>query len=76
VFRNRSEEALPSRKEERVKSWFRIASSVKSNSHMLFNESSAGFNRQMTSVHSQLCAIDSIASLNEEIMIFVRECGI
>lgn len=30
----------------------------------------------MTSIHSQLCAIDSIGSLNEEIIIFVRECGI
>lgn len=64
------------KKEEVVKSQFRTASSVKSHSHIVFNETSAGLSRQMTSIHSQLCAIDSIASLNEEIIIFVRECGI
>lgn len=44
--------------------------------HALFNETNADLNRQMTSIHSQLCAIDSIASPNEEIMTFVGECGL
>lgn len=59
-----------------MKSWFRKASSAKSRSHILFSETSAGLQRQMTSIRSQLCAIDSIAFLNEEIIIFVRECRI
>lgn len=57
-----------------MKSQVRITSSVKS--HLLFNETSAGLNRQMTSIPSQLCAIDSAASPNEEMIIFVRECGL
>lgn len=70
------EQGLPSRKREMVKSWFRKSSSVKSRSHALFSETRAGLQRRMTSIRSQLCAIDSIAPFNEEIIIFVRECRV